>query len=197
MKLYFVTSNFEKVNEFNRILDGKIEIEHLKPKMEIKELVDQDIEKVVCDKAKKMLEIYKRPIIAEDTGFFINALDGFPGCLINRETKKHGGKYDYWCNLLNEKGIEDRSTQVKTAIAVCKPRKEPLVYVGIIQGSIPEKPKGKFGFGWDNIFIPDGYNKTFSELGTEIKDKISMRKMALENFLGDIKNIKKYLDENS
>jgi len=198
MKLYFVTSNQDKVIEFNRILSGKIEIEHLKPEVDIEELEDQNIEKVVVDKIKKMVDIYKKPIIAEDTGFFIKSLDWFPGCLINRETKKYDSNYGYWCDLLIQKRFEDKSVQAKTAVAVCKPGEEPLVYVGIVDGTIPDKPRETdFGFGWDTIFIPNGYDKTFSELGPEIKDMISMRKKALENLLKDIENVKKYLSENN
>jgi len=197
MKIYFVTKNAGKVEEFRRILKGKINLEHLKPDKEIPELEIQDVREVVIDKSKKAAEIYKKTVLTEDTGLFIKTLNGFPGSLIDRETKKHEESFRYWCGLLNKTNAKDRSAYAETAIAVCKPGKKIAVYVGRIDGHIPEEPMiGEHGFGWDSIFVPNGYNKSFAQLETEIKDNISMRRMALNKLLKDIKKLSRMLNED-
>jgi len=190
MKIYFVTSNPGKVREFKRILKGKIDLEHLKPERNIPELESQDVIEVAIDKAKKAAEIYKNTVLTEDTGLFINALDGFPGSLINRETKKHEEGFKYWCDLLNKMNAKDRSAYAIAAIAISTPEKNIAVYVGRVNGLIAKEPMiGKYRFGWDSIFIPEGYNKSFSQLGPEEKDKISHRKKALNKLLKDVKRL--------
>lgn len=194
MEIYFVTTNRKKVEEFNRILKGVIDLRHLKPDKPIPELESQDVEKVAKDKAKKASKIYNKTVLVEDTGLFINALNGLPGSLIDRETKKHGIGFKYWCDLLNRMNVSDRSAYVITTIAICFPEKFPIVYSGRVNGYISKKPmKGTHGFGFDSIFIPEGYSKTFSQLELEEKDKISMRRKALDKFLKDIKRISKMM----
>jgi len=183
-----------KVKEFKRILKGKIEIEHLKPRRDIQELESQDVREVAIDKANKAAEIYKKTVITEDTGLFINTLDGFPGSLINRETKKHGEGFKYWCDLLNRMNAKDRSAYAEVAITISTPEKNLAVYVGRINGSIAKEPMiGKYRFGWDSIFIPEGYDKSFSQLGPEEKDKISHRRKALNKFLKDVKRLSRMI----
>ena len=190
MRIYFVTSNPGKVKEFKRILKGRIDLEYLKPGRDIPELESQDVREVVIDKAKKAAKIYKKTVLTEDTGLFINALDGFPGSLINRETKKHEEGFKYWCDLLNSMNVKDRSAYAIAAIAISTSKKNLAVYIGRVNGSITKKPMiGQYVFGWDSIFIPEGYNKSFSQLGPEEKDKISHRKKALNKLLKDVKRL--------
>lgn len=190
MKIYFVTSNAGKIKEFKRILKGKIDLEHLKPDRDIPELESQDVRKVAIDKAKKAAEIYKKTVLTEDTGLFINVLNGFPGSLIERETKKHEEGFKYWCDLLNSMNAKDRSAYAIAAIAISNPEKNLAVYVGRVNGSIAKKPMiGQYVFGWDSIFIPEGYNKSFAQLQPEEKDKISHRRKALNKLLKDVKRL--------
>ena len=194
MKIYFVTSNPGKVKEFKRILKGRIDLEHLKPDKDIQELESQDVREVAIDKAKKAAEIYKKTVLTEDTGLFINTLNGFPGSLINRETKKHGEGFKYWCDLLNRMNAKDRSAYAEVAIAISTPEKNLAVYVGRVNGHIAKEPMiGKYGFGWDSIFIPEGYDKSFSQFGPEEKDKISHRRKALNKLLKDKKRLLRML----
>jgi len=189
IEIYFVTTNQKKVEETNRILRGIFNIKHLKP-VKFSELQVLDVEKVAIDKAKKASKIYNKIVMVDDTGLFINALNGSPGPHIDRETKKYGMGFKYWCDILNRMNATDRSAYAITIIAICSPNKPPLVYSGRIDGHIPKKPmKGKYGFGWDSIFIPNGYSKTLSQLKPEEKDKISTRRKALDKFLKDIKRI--------
>jgi len=194
MRIYFVTSNPGKVKEFKRILKGRIDLEYLKPGRDIPELESQDVREVVIDKAKKAAKIYKKTVLTEDTGLFINALDGFPGSLINRETKKHEEGFKYWCDMLNRMNVKDRSAYAEAAIAISTPEKNLSVYIGRVNGSIAEKPMiGQYRFGWDSIFIPEGYDKSFSQLGSKEKDKISHRRKALNKFLKDVKRLSRML----
>ena len=184
--LFFVTTNVKKVREYNRILKSmysRLKIKQLKSPKTIHELRDQDVVKVAKDKARKVAKLFpNKMLMVEDTSFYIKALKG-PGCLIDRETKKHHG-YDYWCHLLNRKGIKGkaRATRAETAIALSyknkKNKTKIRIFKGTIKGIITEKPKVT-KFGWDGIFEPQELGKTFVELGPRIKDRMSMRKKAL------------------
>jgi len=184
MELYFVTSNREKVKEFIRILGKRLNIHYLEPRINIKEIESQDVRRVAVDKAIKYSRIFKKSVMAEDTGLFIHALGGFPGSLIRRETEKHGGDFGYWCELLNRMGVKDRSAHAETAIAVRFLNGRVRVYTGRTDGYIAKKPmKGEYGFGWDSIFIPKGYGKTFACMTPDEKDMVSMRRKAIEKLL--------------
>jgi XTP/dITP diphosphohydrolase len=179
MPLYFVTSNENKVKESERILGLEID----KLPLDIKEIQTLEVEEVAEDKAKRAFEQIKKPVAAEDTGFYLEAWNGFPGALIKWVLEALGN--EGLCRAFQE---TNRTVKVKTCICLYNAR-EIKTFCGEVKGKIPAKPKGERGFGWDSIFQPDGYEKTFAEMSPEEKDSISMRKLALVK-------MKEFLDRN-
>ena len=164
MAIYFVTSNENKLKEAEAILKRRINQINL----------EIDVEKVVKDKARKAFKIIKKPVLVEDTAFCIEAWNNFPGALIKWMLKTIGNKGI--CKLQKEK---NRNIIVKTCYCLYNGKKFNI-FIGELKGKIPLEPKGKTGFGWDPIFVPDGHKKSFAEMSREEKNQISMRKIALE-----------------
>ena len=164
----FITSNDNKAREVEAILGMKVE----KVDIELPEIQALDVEDVVIDKAKGAYEAVKRVLVVEDTGLYISSLNGFPGALAKWVLKTLGR--ETLCELLSGK---DRSAMAKTCVCLHDGKKFHL-FIGSIKGTIAQFPRGNSGFGWDSIFIPEGYDKTFAELGSVEKNKISMRQIA-------------------
>ncbi|MBQ0018756.1 MAG: RdgB/HAM1 family non-canonical purine NTP pyrophosphatase [Clostridiales bacterium] len=129
-------------------------------------------------------------IVADDTGLMVDALNGAPGVYSARYAGEDCRYEDNCRKLLEElKGVpyEDRTAHFETVITLLYPDGTKLVAVGQCKGHIGLEPKGDAGFGYDPLFVPEGYDKTFAELGTDIKNTISHRANALaelERLLG-------------
>lgn len=171
MPIYFITSNENKVKEAEAILGRKLS----KIALEIDEIQEIEVEKVVKDKARKAYLKTKNPVLVEDTAFYLEAWNGFPGALIKWLLKTVGNKGI--CKLMEKE--KNRNVTAKTCFCLCDGKKFNI-FTGELKGKIPAKPKGETGFGWDPIFIPQGYKKSFAEMSREEKNQISMRKLALE-----------------
>ena len=178
MKINFVTSNINKLREIEAILGIKLN----QIDIDIDEIQDVDVEKVVKHKAELAFEKIKEPVLVEDTGLYIIAWEGFPGALIKWVLKSMG--LEKFCRALND---FDRSAFAKTCFAYFDGKKV-LVFDGVVRGMIAEKPQGDTNFGWDPVFIPQGKSKTFAQMSSEEKNKISMRKKAVEK-------LKKFLEK--
>jgi XTP/dITP diphosphohydrolase len=118
--------------------------------------------------------------MADDSGLEVDALDGAPGV---RSARYAGEPCDYQANnakLLRElDGKNNRRARFVTVIALCRPGKEPLSVKGTCEGVIIDEPRGANGFGYDPLFVPDGFSETFAELPAAVKNKISHRANAL------------------
>ncbi len=120
---------------------------------------------------------------ADDTGLEVAALDGRPGVYSARYAGNSADSSDNIEKLLTElKGVEDRRASFRTVIALIIANQEYL-FEGIIHGTIAESASGSEGFGYDPVFIPDGFSKTFSEIGVEEKNKISHRSIATKKLV--------------
>ena len=128
-------------------------------------------------------------VLADDTGLFVNALNGEPGVLSARYAGEHGNSDANRKKLLkNLEGKLDRSAYFKTVIVFVDENGDEYVAKGILKGTISTEERGENGFGYDKIFIPENMDKTLAEIGAEEKNKFSHRKRALEdlkNILGD------------
>lgn len=193
-KLILSTGNKHKVDEIKDILkDLNIEVLS-KNELDIEEFdVEEDgttLEENSIKKAKALAEKCDYMVIADDTGLFVNALNGEPGVYSSRYAGEEGNDLNNCLKLLdNLKGMEDRSAYFKTVIALITEDKTIYTLEGICKGSIIEERRGSGGFGYDPVFKPEGYDQTFSQLGVEIKNKISHRAKALielKNVLKDI-----------
>ena len=177
MDVYFATSNRNKFLEAYEILSKLgIILKWLRiTKVEIQSDLLDEIAR------KSALEIAKRTgkhIVVEDDGLFIEALNGFPGPYSSFVYRTIGLKGVL--KLLE--GVEDRVAYFKSVVAYAEPNGFVKTFEGRIDGTISLEPRGEEGFGYDPIFIPESYNKTFAELGLKIKNTISHRRRAFENF---------------
>lgn len=179
--LIFSTNNKHKLDEVSSILKDVCQISSLSDMG-----IDTDIpetgttlEENAMIKTRFIWEIKKTNCFADDTGLEVEALDNAPGVYSARYA---GDAHDSVANmkklLVNMQGITNRKARFRTVIAAIINQKE-YFFDGIINGTIIESSKGEKGFGYDPIFVPDGYDKTFAELGDEIKNKISHRAIAV------------------
>ncbi len=131
-------------------------------------------------KAKAWSKALGLPAMADDSGLEVLALGGAPGVHSARAVPGTDQDRTNWL-LSKMEDIKERRARFISCIAVVFPGiEEPLVYEGRCSGVIALKPSGMSGFGYDPIFIPDGYDKTFSELGDMVKTKISHRALAIK-----------------
>ena len=181
-KLVVATNNAHKLEEIAAILGDEMELFSLKDincHAEIPETADT-LEGNARQKAMYIYENYGMDCFADDTGLEVDALNGAPGVFSARYA---GDGHDSEANmqkLLKElKGNENRKAQFRTAICLIMEGKEYL-FEGIVKGEIIEEKRGGAGFGYDPIFVPEGYEQTFAELGNDIKNTISHRARAVE-----------------
>lgn len=123
-----------------------------------------------------------RPVLVEDAGLFADSLKGFPGPYSAYAFKTIGvaGIIALLGSPHDKSG--DRAARFVSSIAYCEPGGEPVLFDGSVQGTITSRPKGKMGFGFDPIFVPDGGAKTFGELTLDEKCAVSHRSVALRKF---------------
>ena len=181
-KLVVATNNAHKLEEISAILGDEMELFSLKDincHSDIPETADT-LEGNARQKALYIYENYGMDCFADDTGLEVDALNGAPGVFSARYA---GDGHDSEANmqkLLKElEGKENRKAQFRTAICLIMEDKEYL-FEGIVKGEIIEEKRGGAGFGYDPIFVPEGYNQTFAELGNDIKNTISHRARAVE-----------------
>ena len=121
------------------------------------------------------------PAFADDSGLEVMALGGAPGIYSARYAGEKATDQEKMAKLLSEmKGKTDRRARFVCVIALASGGMPYQEFRGEVYGTIAEEPRGEQGFGYDPVFIPDGYDRTFGELGKEVKEKISHRAVALE-----------------
>ncbi|MCF6366412.1 MAG: non-canonical purine NTP diphosphatase [Bacteroidales bacterium] len=180
MKLVFATNNKHKLEEVKTIIDNKLELLSLKDIKCFEEIPETQntIEGNASQKANYIYGKYKINCFADDTGLEIDALNGAPGVYSARYAGKNCSFEDNVNKVLSElNNVSDRQARFKTVISLIINGKE-FQFEGIIKGKIIKEKRGTSGFGYDPIFLPEGYNKTFAGLSSEIKNKISHRGIA-------------------
>ena len=181
-KLVFATNNAHKLDEIRAILGDKIEVLSLKDincDADIPETADT-LEGNAALKAEYIYKNYGLDCFADDTGLEVEALGGAPGVYSARYAGGDG--HDSEANmrkLLKELDGENRKAQFRTAICLIE-QGEAHLFEGIVKGSIIEQKRGASGFGYDPVFMPEGYEETFAEMGNAEKNKISHRARAVE-----------------
>lgn len=132
------------------------------------------------------------PALAEDSGLCIRALNGEPGIYSARYAKKHGGfpaVFDYISAQIGDN--PDRSIYYQATMALIFDETDVHVFDGVLEGTWAAAPQGSEGFGYDPMFIPQGYNKTLGELGAEVKNGISHRARALKKVYDYLMSLKR------
>ena len=181
-KLVIATNNAHKLSEISAILGDRIELLSLKDiqcNVDIPETANT-LEGNARQKAMYIREHFGMDCFADDTGLEVEVLNGEPGVFSARYAGGEG--HDSEANmkklLKNLEGVSNRKAQFRTAICLLIDGEEHL-FEGICKGEIITEKKGTCGFGYDPIFVPEGYEKTFAELGDDIKNQISHRARAV------------------
>ncbi|KAH8287913.1 hypothetical protein KR018_006972 [Drosophila ironensis] len=170
----FVTGNAKKLEELVAILGPSFPRTIVSKKIDLPEL-QGEIDEIAIKKCKEAARQVKGPVLVEDTSLCFNALEGLPGPYIKwfLEKLKPEGLY----RLLH--GWEDKSAKAVCTFGYCDGEDaEPQLFQGITEGDIVE-PRGPRDFGWDPVFQPKGYDKTYAELPKAEKNTISHRYRAL------------------
>ena len=182
-KLVFATNNAHKLEEIRAILGDKVEILSLNDincHADIPETADT-LQGNAALKAQYIYENYGLDCFADDTGLEVEALNGAPGIYSARYAGGEG--HDSEANmkkLLAEMQDKDnRKARFRTVICLIEGGEEHF-FEGIVNGSIIRERKGGAGFGYDPVFMPDGYSETFAEVGNDEKNKISHRARAVQ-----------------
>ena len=187
MRLVFASNNAHKLDEVRRIMPSNIEVLSLSDigfEAEIEE-TGTTLEENSAIKAEAVYQwildhghCSLDGVFADDTGLEIDALGGKPGVYTARWAGEPAANRKKALSELQ--GKTDRGAQFRTVITLIKVNGERLAVSGIVRGRIAEEEYGNGGFGYDPVFIPEGYNKTFGELPAEIKNSISHRARALQ-----------------
>ena len=185
MKLVFASNNKNKIQEIQALVPNTIQIvslEEIGCTEDIPETADT-IEGNAILKANYVTEKYGYDCFADDTGLEQEALNGAPGVYSARYAGQQKDANDNMDKLLSElKDESNRKANFKTVIALNLNGKQNL-FTGIINGKIIEEKIGTNGFGYDPIFVADGYEKTFAELSMEEKSTISHRGIAVKELI--------------
>ena len=189
MQLVFASNNKNKIKEIQLLLPDSIQIlslEDIGCTEDIPETADT-IEGNAILKANYVTQKYGYDCFADDSGLEVDALNGEPGVLSARyagEPKNDENNIDKL--LANLKDVKNKKANFKTIICL-NLKGEQHLFTGIINGQIIEKRIGNNGFGYDPIFVADGYQKTFAELSLEEKAKISHRGIAVKKLIDFLK----------
>lgn len=181
-QLIFATNNTHKLKEVAAMLGEQIELFSLRDigcETDIPE-IGKNLEENALIKAQYVSQHFHLDCFADDTGLEVEALNGEPGVYSARYAGGEG--HDSLANihklLTKLEGITNRKARFRTVIALIMEEKI-YTFEGIVNGTIITTPSGKNGFGYDPIFVPEGYEQTFAELGENVKNQISHRAKAV------------------
>lgn len=190
MKIVFASNNANKIYEIQSMLPHGIEILSLESIGCFEEIPEtaSTIEGNAIQKANYVSEKYGYNCFADDTGLEVQALNGEPGVFSARYAGQQRNADDNMNKLL-EKLLHqtNRAARFKTVICLNLDGKQHL-FEGVVNGSIRTRKSGNGGFGYDPIFVPDGYDQTFAEISWEVKNKISHRGIATKTLLDFLGN---------
>lgn len=176
--LVVVTTNENKLAEINEILGTN----HKVSKLDIPEIQSLDLDEVISAKAKAAYKKIKKPVLVEDVSLQIKSLGNLPGTFVKFFLTNLGTEGT--ADLIKGK---DTTTKVTDAVAIFN-GKDLAIFKGNAFGTLSSKNKGANGFGFDKVFIPQGYKQTFAQMTPSLKNKISHRAKAL-------KKVKAYLQK--
>ncbi|MGS2763259.1 non-canonical purine NTP diphosphatase [Sinomicrobium sp. M5D2P9] len=190
MKLVFATHNKNKLYEVQALLPESITVlslDDINCNEDIPETSDT-IEGNAVQKADYIREKYGYDCFADDTGLEVHSLDGAPGVYSARYAGEAKDPEANTAKLLEElRNKPDRSARFKTVIALHLDG-EQLLFEGIVNGTIAQQKSGDKGFGYDPVFTPDGYDKTFAQLPLDIKNNIGHRGKAVKQLIEYLKD---------
>jgi XTP/dITP diphosphohydrolase len=185
VSLIFATNNDHKLEEVKALLSQKINILSLKDIGFDKDIPETGItfEENALIKTTTIKAFSSLDCFSDDSGLEVKSLNNEPGVYSARYAGENASDKENVIKLLQSmKGVESRKARFKTV--VCLNWNQQIYYFeGVVEGLIAQEPKGLKGFGYDPIFIPNGYQNTFAELGAEVKNKISHRSIAIQQLV--------------
>ena len=190
-ELIFATHNEHKSNEAKAIVGNHFILKNLSDINIFDEIPEtgSTLKENAQQKVDFLHNRLKCNCFADDTGLIVDALNGEPGVYSARYAGEPCNMQRNIQKLLhNLEGVTNRKAQFTTIIAVIL-KDELHFFEGTIHGEITHSPRGNGGFGYDCIFIPNGYDKTFAELPADVKNKISHRAIAMQKFKDFIHNL--------
>ena len=191
MKLVFATANQNKANEIQSLIPPSIEVLTLNDIHCSEEIPETQatIEGNASQKAFYVYNKYQHNCFADDTGLEVDALDGRPGVFSARYAGESKSAEDNMSKILLEmKGITNRKARFKTIISLVINGEEKQ-FEGVVSGVILSQRQGEKGFGYDPIFLPDGFTMSFAEMDSSQKNKISHRAIAVNKLVEYLKNL--------
>lgn len=181
-KIVFATNNSHKLAEVKAVLKDFAEVISLADIGCTDDIPETGttLEENAILKAQYIFNRYDTDCFADDTGLEVDALDGAPGVYSARYAGIEQNAAANMKKLLEKlTNVKNRKARFKTVIALIQ-NGQIYCFEGQIEGYIIDKPRGEAGFGYDPIFVPEGYNKTFAEMGADEKNRISHRAKAVK-----------------
>jgi XTP/dITP diphosphohydrolase len=192
--LLLATRNANKTREFRELLGKDFDVHDLSffdemtiPKESGRTFEENAILKAVAASQYRPVKDRHLLVVADDSGLEVTALGGAPGILSARYAGEHASDKENIDKLLSELArtnvpLDQRSARFRCVIALAREGKLLGKFEGIVEGSVIELPRGSRGFGYDPIFLPNGFDKTFGESPIELKNRISHRARAIRAF---------------
>ncbi len=191
MDIVFATHNRHKSEEACQILGPRWTLRNLHDLGQTEEIPEtaDTLQGNALQKAQFVYDKYHLSCFADDTGLEVEALNGAPGVYSARYAGEHCSFADNVNKLLHEmQGKTNRRACFKTVVALILDG-EAHFFEGRVDGTIIENPRGAEGFGYDPVFVPDGFSETFAEMSAEQKNKISHRGRAMAKLIEFLQNI--------
>ncbi|MEJ2003802.1 MAG: non-canonical purine NTP diphosphatase [Cyclobacteriaceae bacterium] len=186
MRLCFATNNRHKVEEVGALLPDQFTLLTLREIGCNEELPEEQetLEGNSLQKAKYVFDQYGIACVADDTGLEVKALNGRPGVYSARYAGNSGDSEANMAKLLDElNGISERTARFRTVITLILKENEVYQFEGFVDGQITRQRSGSEGFGYDPLFIPEGFNTTFAEMAADQKNEISHRGRAVRKLI--------------
>lgn len=186
MRLCFASNNEHKLNEIQKAIGGDIQLVSLNQIGCYEELPEtrDTLEGNSLQKAEYVFSHFHIPCFADDTGLEVEVLQGAPGVYSARYAGAQRNSDDNIALLLkNLNGVSNRKAQFRTIITLLGIEPEPLFFEGIIRGEIIPERRGSGGFGYDPVFVPEGFSRTFAEMTLEEKNQLSHRALAVKKLV--------------
>ena len=197
MQLIVATRNTHKTREIEQILGSKLTVRDLTEHPEISEIMESgtSFEENAKLKAIAVSERLRGLVVADDSGLEVDPLGGAPGVHSARYAGADASPGKKIARLLDELAKIDaksdqRRARFRCVLAVARGGRVLATFEGVVEGKIAERPRGSHGFGYDPLFIPDGFEQTFAELPEEVKSNISHRAKAIRKFQADLPKLR-------
>jgi len=192
MQLCFATNNANKLSELRQLVGTTINMQSLQDigcTVDIPE-TGNTLQANSLEKAAYIKQHFAINCFADDTGLEVDALSGAPGVYSARYAGEPANSINN-VNLLlkNLKGVTNRKARFRTVIALLIDNNEPIFFEGIVEGQIAKTINGNSGFGYDPIFIPNGFSCTFAEMTADEKNSISHRGKAVQKLINFLVNL--------